>query len=92
MNIDNDLIITFASYYQKMQQEGKTYIPDTGVAKEVLIPMYDRLVKEGLKPIEELTKEEKMELVAECRKDGKKYTNETLIEQSKILYLLKKIT
>ena len=90
MNIDESLTILFSDYYQKMK--GKNYIPYTVVVKEILIPMYERFVREGLPRIEDLPHEEKVSLTEECRATGEKFTNETLIKQCKILYLLRNVT
>ena len=92
MNIDESLTVLFSDYYQKMKWQKSSYIPDTVVVKAVLVPMYRRFVSEGLTPIENLSHENKMSLVNECRMTGEKYTNESLTDQCRILYLLKTIT
>lgn len=87
MNIDESLTILFSDHYRRTK-----YIPDTQVAKIILLPIYEKFVSEGLKPIENLSVEEKISLTEECRKTGERYTNRTLIEQCKILYLIKNVT
>jgi len=89
MNVDESLTTLFVNDYLRLK--GK-YIPDTIVAKRILLRMYTRFVSEGLSPIENLSHEDKMSLVNECRMTGEKYTNETLTNQCRILYLLKTIT
>ena len=89
MNVDESLTTLFVNDYLRLK--GK-YIPDTIVAKRILLRMYTRFVSEGLSPIENLSHEDKMSLVNECRMTGEKYTNETLTDQCRILYLLKTIT
>lgn len=91
MNIDESLTTLFVQYYQKMKREKKSYIPDTQVAKRILLRMYERFVSEGLTPIENLNRQDKVSLTSECRMTGERYSNQSLIEQCKILYLIKKL-
>jgi hypothetical protein len=89
--IDIDLSVLFTGYYNEMKGKGRTYIPDTGVAKIIMIGIYNKWIKDELTPIEDLPREEKLKLVDECRATGNNYTNKTLIEQCKILYLIKNL-
>lgn len=76
-----------------MKGKGLTFIPNTEVAKIIMMEAYNQFVKEGvLVPIEELSVEEKMELVNECREMKEIfYTNESLIIDSKTLHTIKLI-
>lgn len=87
MEVDFKLSVLFAKAYN----DNKQYIPDTKVVKIILLPMYERFVKEGLTPIEDLPLEKKIELVNECKANGKNLDKETLIQKCKILYLLKSL-
>lgn len=91
MEIDLTLSVLFVNNYNENKRKGTNYIPDTAVVKAVMLPMYEKLVREGLIPIENLSEEGKRSLMAECRRTGENYTNKTLIEQCKILYLIKTI-
>lgn len=65
---------------------------DSVVPKEVFLSTYKTFVAEKvIPPIEELPKEEKLKLVDECRQTGLKFTNETLTNSARILYVLKYI-
>lgn len=85
MNIDTELTVFFVGYYNKTK-----IIPDSVVAKEILLKKYQQFLNEGiLTPIENITQEEKINLVNECRSmKDKNYTNKTLKEQSIVLYLI----
>lgn len=72
--VDEDLAGLFVEYYNRMKEEGKNYIPDTRVAKDVLVKIYDQYVDAcKITPIEYLSLEEKQALVAECKKMGVLY-------------------
>lgn len=88
MNIDETLTQLFVDFYKKMKKENSSYIPDTAVAKEVLLLMYEKFVRKGLTPIEDLSHEDKVSLTTECRKTGNVYTNKTLTDHCKMLYLI----
>lgn len=82
----------FVNIYNKYKGENKTYIPNTSVAKITMIQVYESFIKEGiLISIEKLSFEDKMSLVDECRATGATFTNETLIQQSKILHVIRTI-
>lgn len=90
MNIEVDLCVMFVGCYNRLKEHGITFIPDTDVAKYILIRTYNQFVKEGLlSSIEDLDVEEKKKLVAECREmKDVFYTNETLIRNCKILHVI----
>ena len=91
MNINVDLCSLFVSFYKKKKEAGITFIPDTKVAKYVMIRTYNAFLKEGiLTPIEFLSGEEKIKLTTECREmKNVSYSNESLITSCKILHLIK---
>lgn len=92
MSIDNGLAVMFVNHYNDANKRGVKYIPCTDVAKEVMLRLYKRFVSDKtVVPIEELSQEEKQSLVDEYRLVEKEYTNETLIESSKILYTIRLI-
>ena len=93
MNINHSLSVLFVGIYNDFKEKGETYIPNTEVAKITMISLYDKFVKEGvIKNIEDLTIEEKQNLVAECREvKNNNYTNKTLTTTSMILFLIKNI-
>lgn len=93
MSINQSLSVLFVGRYNDCKEKGVTHIPSTTVAKIVMLELYDKFINDGVvKPIEELTNEEKEKLVAECREvKNHNYTNETLTETSKILHLIKTI-
>jgi len=88
MNIDESLSDLFIDFYKEMKWQKSNYIPDTAVAKRILLRMYAKFVSDGLTPIENLSHENKMSLVNECRMTGEKYTNESLTDKCKIIYLI----
>ena len=71
MPLETDLLVIFANYYKKMKQEGKTYIPDTTVAKIIILELYEQYVTEGLVQIENLSHEEKVNLAAKTAEKRK---------------------
>lgn len=93
METDDDLCSLFVNFYNSMREKGVTFIPNSAVAVNVMTRVYNRFVKYGeLIKIEDLPKDEKMELVNECREmKGVFYTNESLIMGCKILHVIKLI-
>lgn len=92
MTINQNLAVLFVGIYNNFKAKGIAYIPNTEVAKIVMISTYNSFVRnKEIKPIEELPEEEKKRLVAECREMKKDYTNTTLIEQVKVLYVIENI-
>ncbi len=92
MTVNTSLTGIFVGIYNKIKKEGRTYIPFTTVAKTALLGVYKECVKDGsVIAIEDLQKEEKENLVAECREQDIFFTNETLIQQCKCLHLIKAI-
>lgn len=93
MTINQSLSVVFVGMYNQRKEKGETYIPDFTVAKMTMTGLYNSFVRDGvLKPIEEISKEEKEKLVSECREvKNHNYTNETLTQTSKVLYLIKSI-
>lgn len=90
MDVETNLASLFASYYKKMYVKGINYIPDTQVAKIIMIRLYDRFVSDGsLLPVEELPITEKKVLTSECRlmKDVF-FTNDKLKMYCKILHTI----
>lgn len=90
MDIDVTLSALFVDFYNSQKGKGKTYIPCTNVAKRVMLLLYEQFIVQGLLiPIEQLSLEEKKKLVNECRlMENIFYTNKSLIENSKILYVI----
>lgn len=93
MDIVTNLSVLFVKYYNDLKIKEKTFIPDTKVALSVMLELYSRFVSEKiLIPIEDLTVEEKIELTSECRQmEDIVFTNKTLTEHCKILYVIKTI-
>ena len=84
---------TFVNIYLKCKEEGSSYIPNTNVAKIILGEAYNEFTKHGeILPVEDLSEERKMELVAECKATGEAFTNDTLTNKCKILHVLKEIS
>ena len=94
MNNENITLTRFFKNIYNGEIDGipKGYIPATSVAKAIFRLTYKSFITEKIMiPIEQLPTEEKKELVDECRKTGEFFTNETLTEKCKALYVIKTI-
>lgn len=89
MTITNDLV----AFYLGMYNTGKVSLMllfTTGVSKEVFLSAYKNFVNENiLTPVEQLTTEKKIYLVAECKGTGLKFSDQTLTDAAKILHTIK---
>lgn len=86
------LVGLFRKIYNEHKDQGKVYIPNTSVAQVILTEAYKSFINEKIMtPIEQLSMEEKISLTDECRKTGEFFTNETLTERCKALYVIKVI-
>lgn len=90
--INATLSALFVNQYNRTKENGLPRVNFGGVARYVMIQVYNEFVKDKiLMPIEELSFDDKMSLVDECRATGEFFTNETLIEQSKMLHVIRTI-
>lgn len=91
MTVVNNLVAFYLGMYNTKSVSLMLLI-STSVSIEVFLSIYKTFVAEKvIPPIEELPKEEKLKLVDECRQTGLKFTNETLTNSARILYVLKYI-
>lgn len=89
MEVDTSLTALFVNFYNGMKKDGVTFIPNSEVAKIVMIGQYKRFIAQKLLiPIELLDIEDKRALADECRLMGIFYDNKTLIENCKILHVI----
>lgn len=91
-DINATLSALFVNQYNRTIEQGCPRVNFGGVARYVMKQVYNEFVKDKtITPIEELSFDEKMSLVDECRATGGTFTNETLIEQSKMVHLIRTI-
>lgn len=88
VTITNNLVAFYLSMYNAGTASLLLLI-DTPVSKDVFLSTYKMLIADkSIAKIEDLPNDDKIKLVTECRKTGLNFSNETLINASKILHVI----
>ena len=88
-SITTSLAILLINEYDIFKKKGIALIPNTSVCKDVFLRLYKNFTDDKtFERIEDLPEDKKILLTQECRRTNKFYTNKTLIEDCKILYVI----
>lgn len=86
--IELEISAKFAGMY-KRERSMLDFLIESPVPRRVLLKRYELFLNEGMKKIEDLPEDLKMNLVRECRETGLRFNNESLREAARILHTLK---
>jgi len=89
-DINTELILLFVKRYGEGKKNNIFHVPGGSVCNRVIRQAYKEFIADGyIKPLEQLTLEEKRLLLDECRAGGETFTNETLIQRCMNLHVIK---